>query len=110
MANKKAKLGERVVSLIFAPIVLGYFTVIVATAVTVAISWVLYIHTVSILTQNLRQRLIGIVSTAAVQFDPEDLQILNVEKDVARPEWKKVVTQLINIRNSNEDIVFAYIL
>ncbi len=88
----------------------GYFLVFIAVGVIIAISWVLYTYTVSILTDNLRKREIAIVRTAAVQFDYRDLEKLQQPEDYKLPEWEKVVTQLIKIRRNNTDIVFAYIL
>jgi len=110
MTDKKTKPGKKWAIKLFSPATLAYFIVLVSTGITISISWILYIHTVDILTQNLRERLIGIVTTAAIQFDPKDLAQLNIEEDAQKPEWKKVVTNLINIRNTNKDIVFAYIL
>ncbi len=88
----------------------GYLVVFGAAVITVILSWVLYQHTVDLLTTNLKNREIAIVQTAAQQFDAADLAQLTEEDDWKKPVWNKVVNQLIKIRLSNKDIVFAYIL
>ena len=88
----------------------GLVSAVSAAIIVGTASWILYEHTTTLLTENLHQRLEAIVKTAAVQFDPKDLERLREESDYKRPEWKKVVNQLIAIRMNNESIVFAYIL
>ncbi len=88
----------------------GLATVIISVVITILISWVLYQHTVNLLTQNLRQRLISVARTAAVQFSAEDLQELQTEEDWKKPNWAKVVNQLKKIRLNNDNVLFAYII
>lgn len=88
----------------------AYLGVGIAILVILFISWLLYLHTVNLLTDNLKNRLRATVTTAAVQFDVHDLNELHVENDYKKPEWNRVVNQLIRIRENNSDIVFAYIL
>ena len=89
---------------------LGFGVALIAVIIVVGVSWVLYRHTVNLMTQNLHHRLEAIVRTAAVQFDARDLDQLQKESDYLKPEWNRVVNQLIKIRENNDDIVFAYIL
>lgn len=88
---------------------IGVLTVILATVVTAIISYILYEHTVNLLTENLRQRLLAIVTTAGVQFDADDINALQDEDDWKKPEWERVVNQLLKVENNNDDILFAYI-
>jgi signal transduction histidine kinase len=88
---------------------LGFFTVLVFAALTAGISWILYEHTVTLLTENLRERLLSIARTASVEFSVDDLNKLQVEDDWKRPEWPKVVNQLKKVRLNNDNILFAYI-
>jgi len=88
----------------------GYLMVFAAVGLIIVVSTILYNYTVSILTDNLRKREIAIVRTAAVQFDYRDLEELQIPEDYKKPQWTKVVDQLIKIRRNNTDIVFAYIL
>lgn len=90
--------------------ILGVIIVIIFTIITAVISWSLYLHTESVLTENLRERLLSVVRTGAVEFDAADLKKLNIEKDWQKPEWTNVVTQLKKIRLNNENILFAYIV
>lgn len=92
------------------PRTLGYLAVLIAIIVTVAVSWVLYRKTVDILTENLRQQLLSIVRTAAVQFDPNDLDQLREKNDYTKKVWSTVAKQLEAVRLNNKDVVFAYIL
>lgn len=75
----------------------------------VVVSFILYQHTVNLLTANLRQRIESIARTAVTAFDPRDIQELQIEPDWQKPEWSKVVNQLLAIEQSNEDILFVYI-
>lgn len=86
------------------------FSLISAIIITSFVSWLLYNHTVDLLTQNLKKQELSIVRTAALQFDSKDLDQLKKESDYKKPEWEKVVKQLAKIRANNEEIVFAYIL
>lgn len=88
----------------------GYGAVLVTIMVSIGVSWILYQHTVRLLTRNLQGQLIAIVKTAAIQFDAEKLDRLHVESDYKKPEWEEIVKKLIAIRETNKDIVFAYIL
>jgi len=84
--------------------------ILLSVTITISISWLLYEHTVTLLTENLKKRELAIVRTAAVQFDTRDLNELSVEEDYKKPEWGKVVKQLIKVRENNQEVVFAYIL
>jgi len=88
---------------------IGVLTVLGATVITALFSWLLYEHTVNLLTENLRQRLLAIVTTAVVQLDANDINKLQTEDDWTKPEWSKVVNQLLKVENNNDDILFAYI-
>lgn len=87
----------------------GGTSVLLAIIFSVTFSWILYEHTVTLLTENLRQRLLSIVTTAVVQIDAVDLNELQNEQDWQKPEWSKVVNQLKKMKDHNKDIVFAYI-
>lgn len=89
--------------------IVGFSSVILTLGISVFISWILYQHTVSLLTDNLKERLKSIVTTASVNFQAEDLEALRVESDWKKPAWPKIVNQMKKIRLSNNDILFAYI-
>ncbi len=84
-----------------------------ATAITLCVmlvsSWFFYSRTVQLLTDSLHQRLLAIVTTGSAQFSAEEINRLQTESDWQKPEWKKVVGQLRDIRERNPDILFAYL-
>ncbi len=86
-------------------------TVIVLGAIIVIaiMSWFLYKHTVILLSDNLRQRLLSIAITQVANIDPDDIQSLQVEGDWKKPAWSRVVGQLKRAKNSNPNIVYMYI-
>ena len=88
---------------------IGVIAIVVSIAVASVITIFLYNQTVNILTGSIKHRLEAIVKTAAVQFDPNDLNQLKNEPDWHKPQWSKVVNQLKKIRTNNEAILFVYI-
>lgn len=60
--------------------------------------------------QNIRDKALSVAATAAVQFDADDLDLLRSIDDIHRPEYKKVVYQLNQIRNQNPIVSNVYIL
>jgi hypothetical protein len=82
---------------------------LVAVIIAISASWLLYEHTVTLITQNLRERLLTISITAAANIDARDLDALRVESDWTKPEWARVVNKLNKAKYSNKDIVFMYI-
>ncbi len=70
----------------------------------------LYMRTSSMNLQRMKDRVEAIATTASFQFDARDLDKLRVESDWKRPEWAKVVNQLREIRQSNENILYTYIV
>lgn len=88
---------------------IGGIIVILAIGITTAVSWLLYEHTVNLLTDNLRQRLLSIAITHAANIDYRDVEALQVEEDWEKPEWSRVVKNLKKTKSSNPNIVFMYI-
>lgn len=81
-----------------------------AITLTILISLVLYRFTEKLLTERLQNRLIAIVSTAATNFDSVDIEKINSEKDMNKPEFTKIVKTLQKIRSANKNIQFAYLM
>ena len=88
---------------------IGGAIVLVVIVITALVSWALYEHTVNLLTDNLRQRLLSIGITQAANIDYRDLEALQVESDWQKPEWAKVTQQLKKAKDTNENIVFMYV-
>lgn len=88
---------------------IGSLIVLVAIAITAGVSWLLYEHTVTLLTENLRERLLSIAITQAANIDSKSLDALQVEQDWKKPEWASVVRRLKKAKDGNPNIVFMYI-
>src|SRR3989344_9658231 len=88
---------------------LGGIVALVAVAIAIFASWILYNQTITLLTENLRERLLSISVTAAANIDPVALSHLKTEADWTTPEWTSIVHQLKRTKDQNENIVFMYI-
>ncbi|MDB5389109.1 MAG: hypothetical protein JWM11_4755 [Planctomycetaceae bacterium] len=80
---------------------IGSLIVLVAIAITADVSWLLHEHTITLLTENLRERLLSIAITEAANIDAESLHALQVEQDWKKPEWASVVTRLKKAKDGN---------
>ena len=87
----------------------GSFIALAAVVFAIVASVVLYEHTINLLTDNLRQRLLSISTTQAANINAESLEALQVEADWIKPEWTDVVSRLKKAKNANPNIVFMYI-
>lgn len=87
----------------------GSGIVLAAIAVTAFGSWLLYEHTVTLLTENLRERLLSISITQAANVDADNLAALQAEDDWTKPEWARVVSRLKRAKDDNPNIVFMYV-
>ncbi len=92
------------------PIWISIFVLLSIIIIFISASWVLYNHTVNLLTENLRERLLSISITAAANIDSKDLEALQVEQDWQKPEWARMVNVLHKAKYSNKDIVFMYVI
>lgn len=98
----KQKLKERLIDITYIPLIL-------TAVITVSIIYVVYTGTQGILRERLRERLIAIASTAAIQFSPSDVKNIVSEEDLHSSELQKVVNTMSEIRMANRDIQFIYI-
>jgi signal transduction histidine kinase len=86
-------------------------TVLVVTILLAStISFVLYLYTQKILKERLQERLIAMVSTASLLFDPDDIIAVHTPDDVRKDEFKRIVYQLSSIRDANQNVRFAYLM
>src|SRR5438094_911555 len=88
---------------------IGGGIVLTAILITASVSWLLYEHTVNLLTDNLRQRLLSIAITQTANIDSKNIEALQIEDDWKKPDWAKVVTSLKRAKDDNPNIVFMYI-
>jgi signal transduction histidine kinase len=88
---------------IISPTIIGIVSLIITLIALGAASRLLYLETVSLLTDNLREKILVISTTAAANINAEDLMQLQ------KPAWNTVVNNLHRVKYSNDDIVFMYI-
>ncbi len=60
--------------------------------------------------QRLKEKVISIASTGALQFDAADVNAVWKPEDIQKPEYAKLVATLNLIRRSNTDIQYTYIM
>lgn len=101
MAREKSTLNK----LVWLGTLFAFFAVTIA----VIASWLLYRHTIDLLTNNLRERLLSISITQAANIRPDLIRALQVEQDWVKPEWASLVTRLKRAKDSNPNIVFMYV-
>jgi signal transduction histidine kinase len=89
---------------------ISYALLLLCGILTSISGYIVYRDTVFLLEDRLKQRLISIVTTGALQFDPQDIISVKDESDVGSDSFVRATNILIDIRNYNEDIQFAYIL
>lgn len=88
----------------------SYGPLVLTAIVTVFVVYLVFYQTQTILKERLRQRLIAIAATAALQFDAKDVSKLRDENDLGRKEAKRIVDTMKAIREHNDDLKFIYIL
>ncbi|MBU0766231.1 HAMP domain-containing histidine kinase [Patescibacteria group bacterium] len=77
---------------------------------SVVITYVLYNYTQILLKERLQERLVAIVSTTATQIDARDVLAVGSIEDITKIEYERIVTQLEQVRDTNEDIQYSYIM
>lgn len=60
--------------------------------------------------QRVQDKVQSIASTAALDINTKDLAALQTADDYKKPEWARIVNQLISIRLHNEHIFYVYII
>lgn len=78
--------------------------------VAAAMTWGLYVNNARINTERIRERVKAIATTGVYQFDPNDINVLRSSEDVSRLQYSKIVRQLMQIQQQNDDIMFTYLL
>lgn len=76
---------------------------------SLGITYLLYLHNVRVNLQHAREQVESIAATGVLQLDPKDIEALKIESDWEKPEWAKVVNQLKEIREQNENVMFVYL-
>ena len=83
-------------------------TMIALLVAAVIFTFGIYQYTALLNFHRMQDHVRSIAATAVTQFDPRDVQALQVESDWQKPEWAKVVNRMKQIRENNDDVVFVY--
>ena len=60
--------------------------------------------------ERLKEKVMSIASTGALQFDASDINAVWKPEDITKPQYAKLVATLNLIRRSNTDIQYAYVM
>ena len=78
----------------------------IAFGITASMQW----YTLKLLKGEIGEKLMSICATAAPDIDVKDLEPLRFGRDMRRPEYQRVYNKLNEIRDSNKDIWYVYIM
>ncbi len=87
-----------------------YIPLLITAVLTVGVTFLVYNETQSILQERLREKLVAIASTAALQFDANKLELIKDRSSISNPEFKEVIDILNEIRDVNKNVSFVYLL
>jgi methyl-accepting chemotaxis protein len=59
---------------------------------------------------RIRERLLSIVATGALQFNTDDLNQIRTREDIDKPEYRKIIATMNRIRSQNGNVKYMYIL
>ncbi len=88
---------------------LSYLPLLLSAVITILVIRGIYIENQGILKDKLRERLVAIASTAALQFDPEAVRKIKNEEDLHSKELREVLNIMNKIRFANTDLRYLYI-
>lgn len=88
----------------------GIITMGLLGFLSAALTYSLYQYNLSLNLERVRERAKSIAATGALQFDANDIELLRSPEDIDRPEYKKVIFQLNEIRRQNEGVTYIYIM
>ena len=60
--------------------------------------------------ERLKEKVLSVASTGALQFDMKDVNAIWAVEDIHKPEYAKLIATLNLIRRNNTDISYAYIM
>ena len=87
----------------------GIFTALFIGCISAALTIGMYQNTRALNLERMKDKVLSIALTGAMQIDLHDLEVLKVQADWRRPEWSKVVNIIKNMRLGNRDITYVYI-
>lgn len=80
-----------------------------SAAVSGAATYSLYLYTQHLSLQRMQQIVKSVAEAAAPQFDPNDINALQVKDDWQKPEWARVGNRLKQIKDNNKDLMYVYV-
>lgn len=87
----------------------SYLPLLISGALTVFVIHNIYFDIQSLLKEKLRERLVSITSTAALQISAEDIGKIHSAADLHSPELKRVINTLNSVRSANKNLRYIYI-
>jgi len=88
----------------------SYLPFIISAVAAVIVVNLVYGETQEILKERLRERLISIAATAALQFEASDVESIQSRDDIGKGAMANIVETMSAIRESNKNLKFIYIL
>lgn len=88
---------------------LSYLPLVISAGLTLVVIRGIYIENQNILKDRLRERLVAIAGTAALQFNPADIESIRDEGDLTSKELRNVVNIMNKVRNVNKNLRYIYI-
>jgi signal transduction histidine kinase len=82
----------------------------VVVSVTIALGVLFHVRGQQVTEAQLKERLLNVVSVAALQFDAQMIEEVRDASDVETNNYRSIVTQLRNIRDISPHVRFAYIM
>ena len=83
---------------------------VIFALISAGVTFAIYKNDVNLNLERLREKVVSIAATAALQFDVNDLEQLRTLKDIEKPEYAKVIKQLNDIRYQNQWVKYTYML
>ncbi len=75
-----------------------------------ALTFGLYQNNRNLNLQRMRDKVMAIAATGALQFEAADIDAVHTPEDITKPEYAKLISTLSLIRRSNERVQYAYIM
>lgn len=88
----------------------SFITLCACAILAGSITFGLYKQNVALNLARLQERAASIAGTAALQFDLADLEKIQTDSDVSKPEYPKIIHHLNRIRRENPGVTYIYLL
>ncbi len=106
MSTDKNSTGTRV---IFGPNK-SYFALTLCLILVLFVNYFLYLQLQKLFKENLQERIISMASTAALNFDPNEISKISGPESIGSSVYQETVLKLNHIRQANKNVKYAYIL